>query len=72
MQPRERLTAKEMQVVVPVWEGQTNREIAQAIGTTEQVVRTTCATPSTDGESGAVWNWPSMLPATAVRDGGKN
>jgi hypothetical protein len=26
MQPRERLTAKEMQVVVPVWEGQTNRE----------------------------------------------
>ena len=39
MQPRERLTAKEMQVAVLVWEGQTNREIAKAIGTTEQVVK---------------------------------
>jgi DNA-binding NarL/FixJ family response regulator len=37
MQPRERLTAKEMQVAV--WEGQTNREITKAIGTTEQVVK---------------------------------
>ena len=34
MQPRERLTAKEMQVAALVWEGQTNREIAKAIGTT--------------------------------------
>jgi DNA-binding NarL/FixJ family response regulator len=39
MQPRERLTAKEMQVAGLVWEGLTNREIAQAIGTTEQVVK---------------------------------
>lgn len=39
MQPRERLTAKELQVAALVWEGQTNREIAQAIGTTEQVVK---------------------------------
>jgi DNA-binding NarL/FixJ family response regulator len=39
MQPRERLTAKEMQVAALVWEGQTNREIAKAIGTTEQVVK---------------------------------
>jgi DNA-binding NarL/FixJ family response regulator len=39
MQPRERLTVKEMQVAVLVWEGQTNREIAKAIGTTEQVVK---------------------------------
>jgi DNA-binding NarL/FixJ family response regulator len=38
MQPRERLTAK-MQVAALVWEGQTNREIAKAIGTTEQVVK---------------------------------
>jgi DNA-binding NarL/FixJ family response regulator len=37
MQPRNRLTAKEMQVAALVWEGQTNREIAKAIGTTEQV-----------------------------------
>jgi DNA-binding CsgD family transcriptional regulator len=38
MQPRERLTAKEMQVAGLVWEGLTNREIARAI-TTEQVVK---------------------------------
>ncbi len=37
--PRERLTPKEMQVAALVWEGQTNREIAKAIGTTEQVVK---------------------------------
>ena len=39
MQPRERLTTKEMQVAGLVWEGLTNREIARAIGTTEQVVK---------------------------------
>ncbi len=39
MQPRERLTAKEGQVAGLVWEGRTNREIAQALGTTEQVVK---------------------------------
>ena len=39
MQPRDRLTMKEMQVALLVWQGLTNREIAQAIGTTEQVVK---------------------------------
>src|SRR5439155_703513 len=39
MQPRERLTAKELQVALLVWQGLTNREIALAIGTTEQVVK---------------------------------
>src|SRR5256885_17148031 len=39
MQPRERLTIKEMQVALLVWQGLTNREIALAIGTTEQVVK---------------------------------
>jgi DNA-binding NarL/FixJ family response regulator len=39
MQPRERLTLKEMQVAGLVWEGQTNREIAMVIGTTEQVAK---------------------------------
>ena len=39
MQPRERLTAKELQVAALVWEGLTNREIARTIGTTEQVVK---------------------------------
>ena len=39
MQPRERLTTKELQVAALVWEGLTNREIARAVGTTEQVVK---------------------------------
>jgi DNA-binding NarL/FixJ family response regulator len=39
MTPRERLTPKETQVAHLVWEGFTNREIAHAIGTTEQVVK---------------------------------
>ncbi len=39
MQPRDRLTAKELQVATLVWEGLTNREIAVKIGTTEQVVK---------------------------------
>lgn len=39
MPPCDRLTAKEVQVAVLVWEGRTNREIARVIGTTEQVVK---------------------------------
>lgn len=39
MQPRDRLTAKERQVATLVWEGLTNRAIADVIGTTEQVVK---------------------------------
>jgi DNA-binding CsgD family transcriptional regulator len=39
MQPCNRLTAKEIQVAMLVWEGQTNREIANVIGTTEQVIK---------------------------------
>ena len=39
MQPRDRLTMKEMQVALLVWQGHTNRDIAQTIGTTEQVVK---------------------------------
>jgi len=39
MQPCERLTAKETQVAMLVWEGLTNREIARIVGTTEQVVK---------------------------------
>lgn len=39
MQPRDRLTNKEVQVAILVWEGMTNREIAGRIGTTEQVVK---------------------------------
>jgi DNA-binding CsgD family transcriptional regulator len=39
MQPRERLTSKELQVAALVWEGLTNREIARVIDITEQVVK---------------------------------
>lgn len=39
MHPCDRLTNKEVQVAVLVWEGLTNREIANLIGTTEQVVK---------------------------------
>jgi DNA-binding NarL/FixJ family response regulator len=39
MQPRERLTSKELQVAALVWEGLTNREIARVIDTTEHVVK---------------------------------
>ena len=39
MQPRDQLTAKEIQVTSLVWEGLTNREIAKIVGTTEQVVK---------------------------------
>ena len=39
MQPCHRLTVKEVQVATLVWEGLTNREIANNIGTTEQVVK---------------------------------
>jgi len=39
MQPCDRLTAKEVQVAMLVWQGHTNREIGKMIGTTEQVVK---------------------------------
>ena len=35
MQPRERLNPKEIEVATMVWKGQTNRDIANEIGTTE-------------------------------------
>ena len=39
MQPRQQLTLKEVQVALLVWEGLTNRDIAQRLETTEQVVK---------------------------------
>jgi DNA-binding NarL/FixJ family response regulator len=39
MQPCQRLSGKEIRVATLVWEGLTNREIAELIGTTEQVVK---------------------------------
>jgi DNA-binding NarL/FixJ family response regulator len=37
--PRDRLTVKERAVATLVWEGMTNREIAERIHTSEQVVK---------------------------------
>jgi DNA-binding NarL/FixJ family response regulator len=39
MPPCDRLTLKEVEVAVLVWDGRTNRQIAGVIGTTEQVVK---------------------------------
>jgi DNA-binding CsgD family transcriptional regulator len=39
MQPRERLTAKEIQVATLVWQGLTNKDIAGVLSTSEQVVK---------------------------------
>ena len=39
MTPRERLTAKEIQIAILVWEGLTNREIGKIVGTSEQVIK---------------------------------
>ena len=39
MMPRERLTPKEIQVAMLVWEGLTNREIGRIMGTSEQVIK---------------------------------
>ncbi len=39
MTPCQRLTPKEIQIAVLVWEGLTNREISRIIGTTEQVIK---------------------------------
>jgi DNA-binding CsgD family transcriptional regulator len=39
MQPRDRLSGKEVQVATLVWQGLTNKEIAGMLGTSEQVVK---------------------------------
>jgi DNA-binding NarL/FixJ family response regulator len=39
MSPREQLSSKEIKVATLVWQGQTNPEIAAALGTTEQVIK---------------------------------
>lgn len=39
MQPRDRLTVKEIQVASLVWQGLTNKDIAAVLRTSEQVVK---------------------------------
>ncbi|PYX39427.1 MAG: hypothetical protein DMG75_00885 [Acidobacteria bacterium] len=58
MQPRDQLTAKEIQVATLVWEGLTKREIAVLIGTTEQVVKNYLR--ATFDKIG-VWTWMTEL-----------
>jgi DNA-binding NarL/FixJ family response regulator len=36
---KQRLTPKEIQIAILVWEGLTNREIGRIIGTSEQVIK---------------------------------
>jgi DNA-binding NarL/FixJ family response regulator len=39
MSPREQLNRTEIKIATMVWQGQTNREIALSMGTTEQVIK---------------------------------
>ena len=39
MQPRDRLSAKEIQVATLVWQGLTNKDIAAVLHTSEQVIK---------------------------------
>ena len=39
MTPCQRLTPKEIQISILVWEGLTNREIDKIVGTSEQVIK---------------------------------
>ena len=39
MQPRDRLSAKEIQVATLVWQGLTNKDVAAVLHTSEQVVK---------------------------------
>lgn len=56
MTPRERLTPKEIQIAILVWEGLTNREIGRIIGTSEQVIKNHLRRLSTNWGSGVAWN----------------
>lgn len=69
MQPRDRLTAKEIQVAALVWQGLTNKDIAAVLRTSEPVVRTICAQRSTNWECGRGWNSRSTWRATAAPPG---
>jgi DNA-binding NarL/FixJ family response regulator len=51
MTPCERLTPKEVQIAILVWEGLTNREIGKIVGTSEQVIKNL-----TKSESGVASN----------------
>ena len=78
MQPRDRLTIKEIQVASLVWQGLTNKDIAAVLGTSEQVVKNYLRTTF---DKLGVWtrlelalyvashggsSWPSQFPGTSA------
>ena len=80
MMPRERLTPKEVQISILVWQGLTNREIGKVVGTSEQVIKNHLR--STFDKLG-VWsrlelamyvashggkNWPAALEVSELGD----
>jgi DNA-binding NarL/FixJ family response regulator len=69
MQPRDRLTAKEIQVATLVWQGLTNKGMAGVLLTSEQVVKNYLRTASTSWECGPGWNSRSTWAATAAPTG---
>ena len=86
MQPCDRLTTKEIQVAMLVWEGQTNREIADAVGTTEQVIKNYLRNTFDKlgvwsrlelalyvaAHGGAQWRTPTLTPSIAEIQSGQS
>jgi DNA-binding CsgD family transcriptional regulator len=83
MQPRDRLTAKEIQVATLVWQGLTNKDIAGVLATSEQVVKNYLRTAFDKlgvwtrlelalyvaSHGGAIWHFElGLAPIPAVSD----
>ena len=78
MSPREQLNRTEIKIATMVWQGQTNPEIALAMGTTEQVIKNhlrnvfdklgvwTRLELALYVESNGGISWAAELPATAA------
>jgi DNA-binding CsgD family transcriptional regulator len=84
MQPRDRLTVKEIQVAMLVWQGLTNKDIAAVLATSEQVVKNYLRTTF---DKLGVWtrlelalyvashggaNWQAQMASTAISAGAWN
>ncbi len=66
MQPRDRLTAKEVHVATLVWQGLTNKDIAGVLGTSEQVVKNYLRTTF---DKLGVWTRPELALYVAAHGG---
>jgi hypothetical protein len=69
MTPRERLTPKEIQIAILVWEGLTNRKVGRIVGPANRSSRITCEVSSTNSVLWSAWNSQGMCLATAARTG---